>query len=311
MTSRLYEGEGDLLAMRSLLMEARSRTGDWHYAHVGEFLFTFLMVACHLDPHEHVRLWHDDSGRLIGYAILGEDPALDWQVLPEFEWSGLEAEAMAWAEASVAELRLHDPAGWGGPLVSGARRDNPRRIAFLEEHGFRYSGRFAEVNHLRSLAEPIPEPAIPDGCLVRALADGEIAERAAAHRDVWLPWSDGNVSTEDYARLMRLPGYERDLDVVAVTPDGTIAAFVQGWLDPVNRIGDLGEVGARPAYRRRGFTRAVLLECMRRMRARGMERVCVSTGETNDAARPLYESIGFRVDNRYLDFVQRDSKPEA
>ena len=45
MTSRLYEGEDDLLAMRSLLMEARSRTGDWHYAHVGEFLFTFLIIA--------------------------------------------------------------------------------------------------------------------------------------------------------------------------------------------------------------------------------------------------------------------------
>ena len=73
--------------------------------------------------------------------------------------------------------------------------------------------------------------------------------------------------------------------MVAVARDGTIAAYVNCWLDPVNRIGDFGPVGARPAYRRRGLTRAVLLEGMRRLQAAGMDRVCVSTGVTNTAAR--------------------------
>ena len=101
---------------------------------------------------------------------------------------------------------------------------------------------------------------------------------------------------------MGLPVYDRELDVVAVSPDGVIAAYVNGWIDPLNRIGDFGPVGARPDYRRRGLTRAVLLECLRRMRDRGMDRVSVSTGETNLAAIRLYESIGFRVVNRYLEF---------
>ena len=156
---------------------------------------------------------------------------------------------------------------------------------------------------LRSLGEPIPASEAPAGFQVRALgASGENAERAAAHREVWQPWTVGNVSADDYARLMRLPVYDRDLDVVAVSPDGVIAAYVNGWIDPVNRIGDFGPVGARPDYRRRGLTRAVLLECLRRMRDRGMDRVSVSTGETNLAAIRLYESIGFRVVNRYLEF---------
>ncbi|MCU0282244.1 MAG: GNAT family N-acetyltransferase, partial [Acidimicrobiia bacterium] len=70
------------------------------------------------------------------------------------------------------------------------------------------------------------------------------------------------------------------------------------------RIGDLGPVGARPAYRRRGLTRAVLLEGLRRMRARGMDRACVSTGVTNTAARALYESAGFTAVNQYLDYAR-------
>ena len=35
-----------------------------------------------------------------------------------------------------------------------------------------------------------------------------------------------------------------------------------------------------------------------------MDRVCVSTGVTNAAARPLYESVGFRIVNQYLDYVR-------
>ena len=104
---------------------------------------------------------------------------------------------------------------------------------------------------------------------------------------------------------MRLPGYDRDLDVVAVTPDGVIAAYVNGWIDPLNRIGDFGPVGARMEYRRQGFTRAVLLECMHRMQRRGMDRVSVSTGVANEPALRLYESVGFKAVNKYLEYVKK------
>jgi ribosomal protein S18 acetylase RimI-like enzyme len=268
-------------------------------------MWGFFMVTCHLNPQECIRLWHDHRSELVAYAILGEDPSFDCQVLPEYEWCGIEAEAMAWAETRISELRKRDARSWSGNFVSGARQDDAKRIAFLEQHGFRYSGKFAEVNMLRALAEPIPEPVVLPGCQVRALAEaGDTSDRAGAERDVWLPWTVGNVSDDDYARLMRLPGYDRELDVVAVAPDGIIAAYVNCWIDSVNRVGDFGPVGARPAYRRQGFTRAVLLEGLRRLKVRGMDRVCVSTGVSNTPALRLYESIGFRIVNRYLDYVK-------
>jgi len=302
LTSRYYESEDDLLQMQGLLMDARSQTDDWHYAHVGDLVFLFFMVACHLDPKEHIRLWHDGH-KLVGYAILSEDPSFDWQVLPEYEWHGIEAEAMVWSEARLSELRKHDAQRWGGQMVSGARLDNAKRITFLEQHGFRPGGEFSEVNMLCSLDESIPEAVLPLGCQVRSVAEvGEISNRATAHREVWQPWTVGNVSDDDYAYFTQLPGYQRDLDVVAVAPDGVIAAYVNGWIDPVNRIGDFGPVGAPPAYRRQGFTRAVLLECLRRMQARGMKRISVSTGVLNTPAIRLYESVGFKIVNQYLEY---------
>jgi mycothiol synthase len=304
-TCRLYATEGDLSLILELLMKGRSQTNDWHYPHLGEFLFNFFMVACHLDPHEHIRLWQDEAGTLVGYAMLGEDPSFDCQVLPEFEWTGIEEAAFAWAESFLDQLRERDPSQWGGEFVSGARQDDPRRIAFLEQHGFHYRGRFTEVNMLRCLDKPIPEKEITAGCRICNMAELENrSDRAAAQRDVWQPWTVGNVSDEDYIAFMRLPGYRPDLDVVTLAPDGKIAAYVNGWVDPVNRIGDFGPVGAREAYRRQGFTRLALLESLRRMRAYGMDRVCISTGIDNTPAFNLYASLGFEVDNRYLDYVR-------
>jgi mycothiol synthase len=311
LTSRLYETERDLQQMYDLLMEARSLTNDWHYAHVGELAFNYFMVAIHLNPQEHIRLWYDNE-KLVGYAILGEDPAFDWQVSPEYEWSGIETEALMWAEALVDELRKRDEKQWGGNLVSGSRLDDAKRIAFLEQHGFQYCGDFAEVNMMRSLEEPIPESQLPDGYQVREASEtGEITNRASIHREVWHPWSVGNVSDDDYARFMQLPGYHHDLDIVTVAPNGVIAAYVNGWIDPVNQIGDFGPVGALEAYRRQGLTRAALLEGLRRMKAYGMNRVCISTGVSNVPAKRLYESIGFKIVNRYLDYVKLREKQKA
>jgi hypothetical protein len=163
LTSRFYKTEHDLQQMQGLLMEARSRTDDWHYWHVGELIFGFFMVACHLNPQEHIRLWHDDEGKLVGYAVLGEDPSFDCQVVPEYEWLGVETEALAWAETRLAELRKRDARRWSGKLISGARQDDAERIGFLEQHGFLLCGDFAEVNMLCSLDEPIPDSVLPTG----------------------------------------------------------------------------------------------------------------------------------------------------
>ena len=151
----------DLAAMRGLLMEARSHTDDWRYWHVGELMWSFFLVTCHLDPRKHVRLWFDND-KLAGYAILGEDPTFDWQVLPEYEWTGIEDEALAWAEAQPAQAQAEDSEGWGDGLVANARQDDAKRIAFLEQHGFG-PGDWAEINFLRSLDDPIPDPVVPPG----------------------------------------------------------------------------------------------------------------------------------------------------
>jgi ribosomal protein S18 acetylase RimI-like enzyme len=303
-TSRTYQSEADLVAMMDLLKESRSLTDDWRYAHVGDLLFWFFQIAIHLNPHEHIRLWYA-GGKLVGYSMLGEDPSFDVQVHPDFIWQGIEEQALEWAENRLVELRQIDQTFWGEKLVSGARQDDPRRIEFLEKHGFYQGGEFSEVNMICDLNQDIPVSFVPDGFLIRSVSEqNELANRAEAQRDVWRPWTVGNLKDEDYAIMMQLPGYDRELDVVAVAPDGIMAAYVNGWNDDLNKIGDFGPLGTRPAYRRLGLMHAVLLECLRRMQARGMNRVSVSTGVTNYPAHKLYEGVGFIIVNQYLEYVK-------
>lgn len=285
-------------------MEGRSHSGDWLLWHVGEFLWNYFMVECHLEPQECIRLWHNRQGKLVAYAMLGEDPLFDCQVLPGYAWQGIEEEALGWVEEQLARRRLENPAAWGGSLVSGARADDPDRIAFLERCGFRRGGQFSEVNMLRSLEEPLPPVVLPPGYRVRSITEDEITPRAAMQHAVWQPWSVGNVTSAHYARFMQLPGYVRELDLVTIAPDGTFAAYMNGWLDPVNGIGDIGPVGALPAFRQKGLTRAALLTGIHRMQALGMQRVCISTGVSNIPAIRLYESLGFKIVNQYFEYLK-------
>jgi ribosomal protein S18 acetylase RimI-like enzyme len=96
------------------------------------------------------------------------------------------------------------------------------------------------------------------------------------------------------ADLVRRPA----LDLVAVSPDGGIAAFCICWLGASPGRPPRGQIeplGVAPAYRRSGLGRAILEEGLRRLGSHGAEEVFVETDSYRNAAYGLYESVGFRV----------------
>jgi ribosomal protein S18 acetylase RimI-like enzyme len=94
---------------------------------------------------------------------------------------------------------------------------------------------------------------------------------------------------------MRAPGYDADLDLVAVAPDGQFGAFALCWVDQVAKLGQFEPVGTAPAFRRMRLARALLNEGLRRMQARGMGTVIVVVEAAEPAACQLYESVGFET----------------
>ncbi len=57
------------------------------------------------------------------------------------------------------------------------------------------------------------------------------ASRVDAHRSAFHP---SRVTVESYGAVVSTPPYRADLDVVALAPDGTVAAYALAWLDEEN-----------------------------------------------------------------------------
>ncbi len=92
----------------------------------------------------------------------------------------------------------------------------------------------------------------------------------------------------DLVSVLILPGVVR---LKAVVED-QMAGFIAADLRRAQRIGWIVTLGVRPAFRRRGIARNLLLACMSRM---DMPRYRLSVRRSNQAALNLYAQEGFRM----------------
>ena len=88
------------------------------------------------------------------------------------------------------------------------------------------------------------------------------------------------------------PSFRCELDLVAVAPDGTFAAYVGIPYDEANRLGIFEPVCTHPDHLRRGLARALMTEGLLRLWAMGAQEAIVGTGDMV-AANGLYTGMGF------------------
>ncbi len=305
--SRFYHHPEDAERMRELLISARADIGHgcWH---VGDLVWRLFLHSIRYELARTVRLWADEEDRLLGFAIVSPPTAagmvcFELQVHPEVRGQGLEEQMLDWVEAYGREAsgEIMGAPGLGLAADPGVYENDTSQIAALQARGFQRSGPEGLLL-LRSLGKPIPDPPLSEGFTVRSVAHAsEVKKRAEAHRDAFHP---SRITDEAYLRLMQTPGYTPELDLVAVTPDGTFAAFCLGWLDAANRVGEFEPVGTRSAFRYMGLARAVLLEGLRRMKSQGAESAVVGPIAADEKpALQLYRSVGFQPILRNCSYV--------
>ncbi len=288
-TSRMYSGEADLPAMLRLVSEITDRERAQMF-HIGDVLWGMYQNTV-FDPTRHIRLWEEEN-RLVGFAWIDRHNDLIVYADPGHA-AALEPEMVEWAERHLPTVA---PDGKRRLHVQALESDAPF-LALLDGRG--YQREEAAYVYLRQeLDQSIPPPEPPAGWSVRNVGDEqEWEERVNLHREVWHPSS---VTLYAYRRMQGAPGYEHALDLVAVSPEGAFGSYCIVWHDPVTAIGEFEPVGTRAAYRRRGLGRAVLLEGLRRLRERSARTAIVYTKADNKPALTLYESVGFRVRDRFL-----------
>jgi mycothiol synthase len=314
LTPRRYRDDTDLARILDLTRAGAVDGARSTYYQVGDVLWRMYQHPLDVwDPREHLVLWEDDAGALAAFAELDVTArALLLQLHHALRAAPGAADALdamlAWAERQTTPTPDEGEMPWMYPYLQlEALEDDALYVAALERRGYAREER-ALLVFQRPLEATEPAAALPEGWAIRSMAEltapADLARRVELHREVWAP---SRVTLEAYQRLRQAAGYRPDLDLVAVSPEGEFGAYCICWADDANRSGEFEPVGARPAYRRLGLARAVLLEGCRRLRAGGATLAIVYTGAADnppkfaaEPARRLYLSAGFTIVNHLV-----------
>ncbi len=98
---------------------------------------------------------------------------------------------------------------------------------------------------------------------------------------------------EVFLALISLPGSV----ILVAEEDGEVVGYSAGYLEG-DGVGHIASVAVRPGFRRRGIGRALMEALERELVARGARRLRLEVRASNQAARRLYESLGYRVVRR-------------
>jgi len=162
---------------------------------------------------------------------------------------------------------------------------------------------YMECHDLSSL----PEPVFPEGIVLRNYTVGQDEEAfVAAYNDGFSDhWGFVDHTLDQEIHRQGWPNFRPERNLLAVDRDGHIAGLCL--LEFPETEGDvphsqppmIGDLAVRPAYRRRGSGRALLLAGMRRIHNEEVSAVglAVDADNPNKALR-LYESVGFTVKSR-------------
>jgi ribosomal protein S18 acetylase RimI-like enzyme len=304
--TRAFSGAADLnLLIEFVRKAAKARWPQSTYKKVGD-------VVCSgygLEHSENLRLWFD-AGDLVAYACFEPPLSLEFDLMPGLaRYDLVGREILEWGESHRRRTsrqsgketvpRALAMLGYGAVTLTMSLESDVQRTSLLQRRGYVRRDGF-DVLYRRSLEDLLPMPAHGPWLRLRHATDGDLWERVDVHRDAWSVWGPSAASVENYRRLRNAPIYDPELDVVLEDASGRLVAYCIGWLDMANRFGHFEPVGCRPAFTGRGYARAVVIECMRRMQARGMHTALVSTASVNRPAGALYQSCGFvEVDRAY------------
>jgi mycothiol synthase len=275
--------DADLPALQETFSVWIAEAGRCGYDHIGELPHRIYENLRGRRPvGELVQLW-EDGPDVVGLGInLRFGEAFDVFTAPALRGTPAEEEMLRVAAATTGALAA------GAYACTDVFDCDTARVDLLTRLGFARFRTWDDVRE-RALGET-PRMAPPPGFTIRPAtledADGLAAARNASFADEWT----GALYRDE---VMTKPGYDPAREIVAVAPDGRIAAFTVYWVDGRNRTGHFEPVGTHPAFQRKGLARAVMVAAMARMADAGMATATVNHNTDNVAARRLYESLGF------------------
>jgi len=293
LTMRPYQSEDDFWRIRNFLRGVflinENLEQDNHVALFDHWRWHYILTCQETGPVDQVTtIWETESGQIAAvlHPICHDEVRL--HVHPHFYTPALDDEMIDYAEAHHSDwfkdgkrilyVQVFDDEVQSQQILS--RRDfeqRPSRFAYWR----------------RDLDAPIPDVPLPPGYEIRSMgAEDELPARSwaswrAFHADEPDEGYDGDFSW--YRNMQSAPLYRRDLDIIAATSDGEIAAFSTISYDDYTRSAVIVLEGTAAEHLQRGLEQAVTVEGLRRLKSLGCTRVFSIASD--ESTHVLYRSL--------------------
>jgi len=247
------------------------------------------------------------DGVPVGYSRVFWDQELDGprvykQVCfldPRFGGRGIGGALLAWNEARLREIAAgHEPAE--SFLEAWVGDGNEAATALVRGAGYEPITYMAEM--VRPSVDDLPDHPLPEGLEIRPVRDEDIRTIWDADVEAFRDhWGFVEQSDEDYQRFVSFPYHDPTLWKIAWDDEG-VAGQVKSFINLAeNEVhgrqrGWTEAISTSRRWRRRGVAKALIVESIRELAARGMTEVALGVHTENpNGAYALYESLGYDI----------------
>lgn len=259
------------------------------------------------------------DGGLVAYGGLRAAPTVrdvdrihfDGTVLPAARRRGLGGRLLEWAEGRAAELHRERYPAVPGAIALSVPETVPSKEALVRGAGYQPERWWYEMR--RPLDQPLPPvPPLPAGLTLAPYDRERDEELRLAHVEAfaghwgstppdaqrWGHWYTGASAFQPEVSRLILDG-------------GEIAAYLNAYFWPADeaatgvRDAYIGQIGVRPAWRRRGLGAVIIAAALAGFAAAGYARssLTVDTGNATGALG-LYERAGYAVSQQAVTWAK-------
>jgi ribosomal protein S18 acetylase RimI-like enzyme len=251
---------------------------------------------------ELTQFWLDDSGNIAGYAFI--DPRfcnLDFEVEPVRDTVRLQKEIIPWGIETFKQLKSKGKVAREATLDTNCNERDTLRVELLKSFGF--IPRDLMTLHLtRCLSDPIPPVALPAGFTIRPVTGEDEVDAVTALFHA--AYGSERMTREDILSIMRTSSYDRELDLVAISPDGRLIGLCTcGIEEDLNRLlsqklGSTDPVLVHPDFQGLGLARALIWSGWEKLKTRGIQVAELLTSSHNEKGIAAFIKAGYRIDAR-------------
>ena len=216
----------------------------------------------------------------IAAMVIAEEGGPDHCILTAAEDAGLVGDALDWLIADHSNglsLTCSDEAHWLHEL--------------LTRHGLEKAGA-AGVEWEYDLTDGPAPTRSPDGFAITGLSPDRTSDYDGITRCLQRAFGGRTDLVPVLRSLESNPLFRPELSVVARSPDGTIAAYCRGTVDPDNGVCGIDPVATDPDFQGRGLGKAVVRACFATQRRLGGRRCFIGSAPEPAPGTYLYRSLG-------------------